>query len=88
MFRILVDNEVIGVCETPRYIKKKNNIWVRCQKSDAEGIAINNQVYATAVAVPVDNGEYVFQIQKELQEVQDIRITDIENALCELTIEV
>lgn len=88
MYQVLVENSVIGLCESPYYIKKKQNgIIIETNESDATGIVFDNSVYnlighndfpekSFANVHEIDSGEYVFGTHKN--------IIEIETALCEL----
>lgn len=93
MFAIVKDNEIIGLCEHPRYIKKHNNVFIEVSEAEAEGVAIGGVAYSLNGGIPeaepvvikeLDGAEYIFQERIRLSKTEDA-IASIEDALCDLS---
>lgn len=83
MYLIIADGVAKGLCEKPRYVKLKNDIWIECSENDFEAVAIGGVAYQNAIVREIDSGEYVFDIDnKTIKNIKDV--SDIQDALVEL----
>ncbi len=60
MFSVVFNGEVKGLCDEPNYVKQKDGIWINCNKSDHEAIAIGGVAYEGAIVKQHDGGDVVF----------------------------
>lgn len=87
MYAVIDKGNVIGFCETPRYIRVKHGIYVNARKEKAEGVAIGGKAYLFEDGVllsEVDGGEIVFSDNIRLSGV-DEGLQSTQDALCETT---
>lgn len=87
MYAVIDKGNVIGMCETPRYIRVKHGIYVDTKKEKAEGVAIGGKAYLFKDGVllsEVDGWEIVFSGNVKLSEVNE-GLQDTQDALCETT---
>ena len=83
MYLIIHGGEVKGMCDTPRYVKIKNDTFVECDKAEAEAIAIGGAAYEGATAKEHDGGEVSFEQSVQLKE-QGSKITINDNATADI----
>lgn len=63
MYVIVSNGEVVGLCDEPNYIRKKDGIWIEARADEAEAIAIGGNAYELengAFAKKIDGGTYTF----------------------------
>ena len=95
MYAIIVDGEIISLCDHPRYIKKNpsSGAYIQCQEKDAEGVAANGTPYningedaipdAPQAFIRNDEGnEYIFNIHAKAER-NESDIIVVEDALME-----
>lgn len=85
MYAVIDKGSIIGLCETPRYIRVKHGIYADAKKGKAEGVAIGGKAYLFEDGVlisEVDGGEIVFSDGIKLG-VIDSGLQDTQDALCE-----
>jgi len=83
MYEIISGGVLIALCETPRYIKRKEKTgaYIEATAEDAEGIAVGGDIYnlpggsaiegAPEAAIrPAESGECIFRTQKEVEAVK------------------
>lgn len=81
MYAIINNGEIKGFCDTPRYIRSKNGIYVNTRKDNAEGVAIGGEAYRleNTLIKEVDGSEVVFSESVKLKDAEDnIRTTEQE----------
>lgn len=76
MYKVVKGNEVIGIVEKPRYIKKVDGVYVQAEESEAQGVAVNSTPYnlpdggmeglETVIVSEVDGGEYILDQQSAI----------------------
>lgn len=76
MYQVINEGRVVGYCDEPVYVKKKDGVWINCNPEGAEAIAIGGVAIEGAIANEIGTEVYVGD-----------RIAEIEDALCELTME-
>ena len=80
----------IALCEQPRYvrIKEQSGAFIQCSRKEAEGIAVNGEVYSLNGRLTgrpetevheIDGGKLMAEVEKQAQDLLNIKA-----ALCEL----
>lgn len=96
MYHIIIDGEIKGFCETPRYIKIKpeTGVYIEAKLEDAIGVAFGGVAYnlfghdeipdtSQAIVKEIDGAEVVFSDNAKIT-AQGENIFEVESALCEL----
>ena len=84
MYAIIKDNEVISLCDKPRFVRDKDGIWVESDREHADMVAVADHNYELNEVFirEVDGSEYVFGESIKLATAQT-DIVDTQEALCE-----
>ena len=80
----------IAFCEQPRLvkIKEQSGAFIQCSRNEAEGVAVNGEVYSLggkltgrpeAYIHEIDGGKFMSEVSKHTQDLLNIKA-----ALCEL----
>lgn len=98
MYHVIIDGEIKGFCEKPRYIKIKpeTGVYIEAKFEDAIGVAFGGVVYnllgrneipnaPQAIIKEIDGAEIVFNDKIKITE-HDENIFEIETVLCEFDI--
>lgn len=76
MHKIIKGGKTIALVDEPRFVKVNpaSGAYIRCSAADAEKIAVGGEAYdkSEAMAVPVDGGEYIFEMEQAAKETSDI----------------
>lgn len=87
MFAIVHNGDVIGLCDTPRYVKLKNNVYIECNEAEAEYVAFAGTAYDlkdNTFVKTIDGSEFAFNESIKL-EGACVDVTDSQDALCILS---
>lgn len=85
MYAIINHGAIVGLCDTPNYIRVKDGIYTNAKKENAEGVAIGGVAYMfndTTLIKVVDGGEITFTNEVKISNVNG-ELNDTEDALCE-----
>lgn len=96
MYRIIINGEIKGCCDKPRYIKIKpeTGVYINATLDDAVGVAFggvaynllnHNEIPNTPIAIvsETDASEYIFNDSLKITDCGE-NIFEVESALCEL----
>lgn len=96
MYQIIINGEIKGFCEKPRWIKIKpeTGVYIEVKFEDAIGVAFGGVVYnlfgrneildtPQAIVKEIDGAEVVFSDNAKITK-QGENIFEVESALCEL----
>ncbi len=100
MYAIIIEGELRSLCDSPRYVRRKpeTGVFIQCKREDAEGIAVDGEVYNLmgGNAIPdrpeafvreAESSEYVFRNRVRIIENEEstgAAIIAMEDALCEI----
>lgn len=92
MYKVIKDGELIGLVDEPRYVRRKNGVFIQCPRAEADGIAFNSQFYRfdhvsmdgyePVNITQVDSGEYILSHEKNISMLND-DLADTQMALCD-----
>ena len=83
MFAIIKDGEVIGCTDEPIYIKTKDNIYVNCDRKEAEGIALKGKFIKGAYAREMNGAEFMFEKAQSLEETE-ASVVEAQESICDM----
>ena len=87
MFAIVHCGEIIGLCDTPRFVKLRNGVYVECDKAEAGYVAFAGTAYdlkGDTFVKPVDGSEFAFKESIKL-EGACTDVADSQDAICILS---
>lgn len=97
MIQITIGNKIYYTSSAPNYVKKKisTGAWIKATKEEAEGVAVDNEVYSlpnkpqiddrpVAIIKEIDGGTVIFEMSKQTSE-NALKVVDIQEALCDLS---
>lgn len=77
MYTVICDGQVLGLCDTPNYIRIKDGIFVDTTENEATGIAFGGAVYnyngdvifgaKSVIVQKIDGSQYVFDENVKFQ---------------------
>ena len=80
MFRIIYQDELLGFVDQPIYVKRKDGIWISCERKDAEAIAFESVAYEGAIAAEIESYKVIDKKDAAVQQLlTDAEINQIEN---------
>ena len=92
MYKIINEDKLLGIVDSPRYVRLRNGVFVQCPKEQADGVAFNSQFYRFSYkdidgydpvdVVLVDGGEYIVSHEKGIADLNE-GLTEAQMALCE-----
>ncbi|MBQ7703918.1 MAG: hypothetical protein IJT73_00595 [Selenomonadaceae bacterium] len=84
MFKLLnLNTGAVTEVDEPRFVKKKSNgVWIRCDESDAECIAIDGERFSISGKTVIDDAPQIVSISKinQSQKLAQVDLAAIANA--------
>lgn len=92
MYKIINEDKLLGIVDSPRYVRLRNGVFVQCPKEQADGVAFNSQFYRFSYKdidgydpvdiVLVDSGEYIVSHENGIHDLNE-GLTETQLALCD-----
>lgn len=92
MYKLVSGDTFLGLVDYPRYVRRKNGVFIQCPKEEADGIAFNSQFYRLYTKdvegydpvdiVLVDSGEYIVSHENGIHDLNE-GLTETQLALCD-----